>query len=457
MPEIPKVLIHVGRPDVELPHKSFVRVEKLFEKFPEVYFVCILWDKQDCRDVGEAVSKMKRPEGSPGFTVIHWESDAALMDYFCANLHQFMGAKIVSPGWYVCAGDAHHISGRTMDKVLEKCPECGAAVAYKTDFMEQFNKFAALFGKVCALINFDTRSGEALNQLVNPTSNVILNMPYALPLDDKTARNVDMDSVIGSGKGKRAYLVAAGPSLEDMLPHLKRLEDTGIIICVARSYKLLREHGIRVDYTLSCEMFEWDSVIFDGLTDVGDTILCYPPVCAPSTVKKWPGQRMCLWDLNSAELAKRKKAMMGGNSVAHHTLNFAAEILDCEPLIMIGQDLSYPKPRAHAKGTDHQFPDGVREADQAYHTVEQWYPSNGKGEHYDGCFKTEALIGQGGFRPIGPILVRTSQSYLDFLSLFEILLHRHKKKAFNTSPGGVKIEGAPYLDLATYLLEQPVS
>lgn len=452
MPELPKALIHVGRPDVELPHKSYARVEALFTKYPDVFFVCILWGKEDTREVGEAIGKIQRPEGHPGFEVIWWEDDVKLMDYLCGKLHMFIGAKIVSPGWYSCP--EKHITNRTMDKMLVECPECKAPVIYVTEFMEKFQEFALIFGKVCSLINFDTRSGETLNTLVNPTANVMRNMRYALPLDDKAARNVDMDTVLGSGKGKRAYLVAAGPSLEDMIPHLKRLQDTGVIICVGRVYKLLRENGIRVDYTLSCEMFEWDSVIFDGLTDVGDTILGYPCVCAPKTIEKWPGRRMCLWDINSAEMLKRPKWMMGGNSVAHHVLNFACEILDCDEVIFVGQDLAYTKPRAHAKGTDHNFPDGIREHDQAYHTQERWYPSNGKGAFDDDCFRIEADPRKPA--PIGPVQVRTSQSYLEFLSLMEILLSRHKKKAWNASPNGVKIAGAPYLDLATYLLPEPV-
>jgi hypothetical protein len=453
MPELPKALIHIGRPDAELPHKSFRRVEALFKKYPDVYFVCILWKKEDCEEVGKEIAKLERPKEHPGFEIVHWDNDVSLMDYLCAQLHKFIGAKIVSPGWYNCPNQ--HTSDRTMDKPLEKCPTCNDPVIYKTEFDEQFQKFAMIFAKVASLINFDTRSGEALNTVVNPTANVMLNMPYAMPIDDAAARNVDMDTLVGTGKGKRAYLVAAGPSLEDALPDLKRLQDTGIIVCVGRVYKLLRENGIRVDYTVSCEMFDWDSVIFDGLTDVGETILCYPIVCAPATIKKWPGRRTCLWDVNSAEMLKRKKWMMGGNSVAHHVLNFAAEILECDEVIFIGQDLAYTKPRAHAKGTDHEFPDGVKQGDQAYHTEERWYPSNGKGAFSDDCFRIEADPRKAA--PIGPVYVRTSQSYLEFLSLFEILLNRHKKKAWNASANGVKIAGAPYLNLATYLVERAVS
>lgn len=448
MPESPRVLIHVGNPDAELPHKSFVRVEKLFEKFPTVRFVCILWDKAECKRVGEEIAKVKRPDTHPGFEVIYWDTDAELMDYLCGKLQDYIGAKIVSPGWYTCKGEAKHITGRTMDKALDMCPECGKEVEYQTEYMERFNRFAMVFAKVTQLINFDTRSGEVLNLAVNPTSNVLFNMPYALPVDPERVKHVDFDSLKGQGKGRPAYLVSAGPTLEDMIPHLKRLQDTGLILSVGRSYKLLRQHGIRVDYAFSCEMFAWDSVIFDDVGDVGDTVMCYPPVCAPTTVQKWPGKRCCMWDINTAELVNRKTWIIGGNSVSHHMINFAVQVLEASPLILIGADMSYPKNRTHAQGTFHAWPKESGENEQEYHGGEEWYPSNGKGELETGCFKIQADPRKAA--PIGPILVRTSPAYLNFLRLTEILLARHKTKAWNTSPGGVVIEGAPYLDLATY-------
>jgi hypothetical protein len=446
MMEIPRVLIHVGRPDAELPHKSLVRIEKMFEKYPSAYFVCVVWEEADAEYLKVEIAKLKRPENQAGFEVIHWKTDATLMDYLCGNLHRFMGAKIVSPGWYVCAGKDAHVSPRSMDKMLEKCPECGEGVAYKTEFTEKFQEFAMVFSRVTNLINFDTRSGEALNTMVNPTTNVLFNMPYAMPVEN--AKAVDMTAFKDIGKGRPAYLVSAGPTLEDALPHLKRLQDTGLILCVGRSYKLLREYGIRVDFTFSCEMFDWDAVIFDGVEKEDHTVMCYPPVVAPATVRKWPGKRCCMWDMNTSELIGRKDYIVGGNSVSHHMFNFCAQILGSEPIVFVGLDYSYPKPRTHAKGTFHKFSPEAVVQDEGYHTQERWAPSNGKGELHEGCHQIECDPRKAA--PIGPVQVRTSQPYLDFAVLHEILISRHGKKCLNASGPGLKVAGAPYVDLATY-------
>ena len=198
-------------------------------------------------------------------------------------------------------------------------------------------------------------------------------------------------------------------------------------------------------------MYDWDKIIFKDVGDVGDTILTYPPVCAPATIAAWPGRRMCLWDVNSAELAKRKRFIMGGNSVSHHMLNFAAQILDAEPLILVGSDLGYTKPKTHAEGTYHDFPEEAKKQDVEFQQ-EAWAPSTGKGDvFHPECHKTEIISG-GGLRPIGPVLVRTSPSYMNFRDLFCILIARHGKKVYNSCPNGLKIENAPYLNLASWMV-----
>lgn len=439
----PRMIIHVGRPDSELPHKSFDSVEKFFAEHPNVYFTCVLWDEKDAEEVKKAIEGLKCPKGQVGWEVIYWKDDPTILNYICDNLPKYVGAVIVNPMWYCCTNK--HISPRKKTEVVERCPECNEAVAAVQGEAERLQQFAQIFGRACALMNFDTRSGVALNKMVNPTSNTLINMKYALPV--KEQRALALEDVWDSCKGKPGYLVSAGPSLEDAIPHLKRLQGTGPIICVGRSYKLLRQHGIHVDYTYSCEMFDWDAVIFDGVDDVGDTVLVYPAMCAPATVEAWPGRRLCAFDPNTAELVKAKYWIMGGNSVSHHMLNFAAQALGCEPLILIGSDLSYTKPRTHAEGTFHKFP---FDAEDRTFQREDWDVCTGKGDTFDPEFHRKECHITGGFAPIGPILVRTSPSYKNFRDLFEILITKHKKQVYNACPNGLEIANAPYLDLATF-------
>jgi hypothetical protein len=400
------------------------------------------------------------------------------MDMLCAELHTPIQWRIVGNGWYECKG-CSNVQPPTMVEPVVNCPKCKAPWEFIRMNEDRVSKFRDILTKAQQLMHFDTRSGVVLELGVNPTGNVMKNMPYALGTKEQPA--LKMKDFVGTGIIDRdkphspwhnhrrpAICVSAGPSLDDEIENLKRLsqydrdheddkfrtQHVPIIICVARVYKKLRDAGIRVDYTYSCEMFDWDSAIFDDVGDPGETILCYPPVVAPMTVQKWPGKRLCTWDINSAYLVDAGASMMGGNSVSHHILNFALEILGCEPAILVGQDLAYTKPdgRTHALGSDAKnWPDEVKAQDTNAHGELKWAPCTGKGERF--CperHRQSVLVGAGKPHPVGDMEVFTSQPYINFGTLFEILIARHKKKVLNACGEGLKIAGTEYVNLAEW-------
>jgi hypothetical protein len=436
----PSHLLHVGNPLVEKPHESMDRFKQFHKDHPDVKVVIILWEKDDIEAVEKLIDKDR-------CRVFHWKDDLTLQTWLMDSLSGIFGAQIVAPRWYACP-NSHYTRG-TYSELLEKCPECDLAITIVEPFKERLQKFAEVFQKVIQLASFDTQSGQFLHTVVNPTRNVLLNMPYALGCEHKpglTKANLGWEQ-----KDHPVFLCAAGPSLEDAIPELQRLQDKGTIVCVGRSFKLLRAHDIRVDFTVSVEMFDWDSAIFADLTkeEVGDTILCYASVCSPETVKTWPGERMCLWDISTADLLKRDDAILGGNSVAHHMLNFACQILDAKTVYLVGYDLSYTKPRTHATGTIHgKWPKEIQEQEEKYHQNELWVPSTGKGtEFHPECHRTPIWLKQG-FAPSNVIEVRSSHSYKQFCTLLEILVNKHSgTKVYNTCPNGQKVEGTEYRSL----------
>jgi len=436
-----KTLIHIGNPMAEEPHRNLERAEKMHKEAPSVKLMCIVWEQSDYDALDKALDKSYS-------TVYLWEDDKKLLVYLLDNLTQLLGALVVGPRWYKC-GDGH-VNAGTYKNVLEKCETCEKPLELVEPFKEQVQKFAEVFQKALSLTNFDTGSSRYLLELVSPTKNIVNNMPYALKHKD-CSRIVDTSEVKGSCKGKSAIVVGAGPSLEDALPHLKRLQERCLILCVGRAFKLLREHGIRVDYCHSVEMFDWDSAIFEDIPPVGDTILAFAAVCATTTVERWPGRKMCVWDAETAKLVGRNEFILGGNSITHHMLNFAAQILDAEEIVLVGCDLAYTKPRTHAEGTNHNWPKDVKDNDASYHE-ELWVPCTAKGQDFHPeCHVAPAAL-QGGVA-VGPIHVRSSPAYRDFATLFTVLITKHGKKVLNACPNGQKIEGTEFVDLATYRLD----
>lgn len=429
-----QAVIHVGRPDECAPHRSMEKVFKFRAENPLNKFIAVVWEEKDY----EAMKSLL-PEGTECWL---WQDNKQLMNTLMDRLNDFAGAQVVGPRWYVC--DKGHETPATYDKLVEKCSTCQEPCKFEEPLREKLADFCKVFERVIRLTNFDTRSGEQLTKLVNPIRNVCLNMRYALGCEHEAALDVR-----GKGKGKPALLCAAGPSLEDALPDIKRLEEKCVIACVGRSYKLLRRHDIRVDYTLSVEMFPWDGVIFEGLAtkDVGETVLAYAPVCSHETVKNWPGRRTCMWDPESAQILGQPHWILGGNSVAHHMLNFAIQTLECDPIVLVGVDLAYPKPRTHAEGTFHNWPEDVVKYEHEYQQ-ELWVPCTGKGGSFNPeCHRADVAFPGG--KPL-QMEVRSSYAYRHFADLFSILAAKHEKPIWNACPNGQRIEGIPYLDLSSW-------
>lgn len=435
----PVQVFHVGRPDQELPHQSMERCDKFHKNNPESKLVVFLWDE---KDVIEFTAKKQS-----NCEVVHWRDDSELMNWLMDRIATIVGTRIVWPQWFVCP--EKHVTAFNYEKGVEKCETCGAAVVVVQPHEKHLKRFTEVFTKVISLVNFDTTSGTYLHLAVNPTANVLRNMPAALG-----CRHVKAVDLRGKEKGKPILLCAAGPSLDMAIPHLKRLQDKCVISCVARVWKKLKKAGIRVRYTVSVEMFDWDSHVFDGVTnnETYGTTLVFATVCAPATVEKWPGERYCLWDIETAKIFGRDDYILGGNSVAHHQLNFAAQILGCEPLILVGNDLAYTEPRTHAlDASPDTWPDEVKAKDAAFHGEEKWVPCTGKGDvFHPECHRTPVFLEQGAMAPSRLIEVRSSKPYECFADLFSMLIAKHKKPVLNACPNGQKIHGTEYVDLSTF-------
>lgn len=436
----PTAIIHVGRPDSELPHKSMKRVVKLRQDNPTVPLFILVWTEEDREAMkGYEDEKVK---------VLFWATEEELASFLLDHLANLVGAFIVGPKHYVCPDQ--HLTESSQHKLVEKCSVCEKPVTFVLQNEERVKQFAELFSRVIHLSNFDTRSGEYLQTVVSPTANILKNMQYIEGCDHEKPFNAK-----DREKGKTAIVVGAGPSLNDAIPHLVNLSKRGdhFIICVGRVFKMLKAAGVTAHYTASCEMFDWDAAIFDNLGphDVDGSVLAFASMCAPATVKAWPGKKTVMLDIQSAQLMGREDWIYGGNSVAHHMLNFSFQILGAKDAILVGIDLAYTKPRTHAIGANHdKWPDNIKEAEDAFQD-EKWLPCTGKGDSFDPeCHRTPVFMGGGGVAVSKQILVRSSPAYECFGTLFSILIAKHGKKVWNACPSGQRIVGTEYLDLAAY-------
>ncbi len=148
----------------------------------------------------------------------------------------------------------------------------------------------------------------------------------------------------GKAAGYPAILVAAGPSLARHLPLLRELRDRAVVIAVQTVFKTLLAHGIRPHFVTSLDFHEISAQFFRDVAEFGDTILVAEPKANWHVLDTYRGRTHVLhhdlYDTLLAEAAPPRGRIRAGSTVAHLAF-YLAEYLGCDPIILVGQDLSY--------------------------------------------------------------------------------------------------------------------
>ncbi len=153
-----------------------------------------------------------------------------------------------------------------------------------------------------------------------------------------------IEVLAGRGKGHPAVLVAAGPSLARNLDLLAELRDRAIIIAVQTVLKTLLACGIRPHFVTSLDYHEISAQFFEGISDFHDTILVAEPKVAWHVIDVFDGRTHVLRSEFAEDLlqdvAPSRAGLRAGSTVAHLSL-YLAEHLGCDPIMLLGQDLSF--------------------------------------------------------------------------------------------------------------------
>ena len=155
-------------------------------------------------------------------------------------------------------------------------------------------------------------------------------------------------------------LVAAGPSLENLLPALPQLRERFVILAVDTALKLLLQQNIEPDFVLSVDPQLLNARHFD-FCDSPSSILISESCIYPSIFqRKWrlralfhssfPIMSRLEQHLNTASEKPEFAQIRSGGSVATAAWDFARNCQASE-LYIAGLDLSYPNLHSHCTGT----------------------------------------------------------------------------------------------------------
>jgi hypothetical protein len=177
--------------------------------------------------------------------------------------------------------------------------------------------------------------------------NILLNFPELL--DNPPFRNL-----LDAFHGRPAVIVSAGPSLEKNMHLLHELDGRALIIAVDTATKPLQAAGITPHVVVTGDPQEANARHLWNVKP-GPTYLIAEPQSPVSAVQRWPGRKfMCSFHDNMMKwldevLGDRGRVHVWG-SVAVMAYSVAVKV-GADPIVFIGQDLSFPGGRTYAAGT----------------------------------------------------------------------------------------------------------
>jgi hypothetical protein len=230
--------------------------------------------------------------------------------------------------------------------------------------------------------------------------------------------DADVADLFDSQRGRDAFIIATGPSLQQHLPRLAEVfqaPDRPLFICVDTAYVSLRKHGVRPDLVVSI-----DPRIVPRHLPPDDTegiALVYLPGQDIGVLTAWQGPRYGGYSSSPVYSVIREEIPRGtlhmGGSVIHPAIDLAAK-MGAPRITLFGADFAFPGGKTHTGWDDGLLGPSV---DIARHWV-----LDGRGRK-----------------------VKTQLNFRSYLIELERYIARHPDVTFlNTSRDGALIAGAAF-------------
>lgn len=164
---------------------------------------------------------------------------------------------------------------------------------------------------------------------------------------------------IGAGcglfSGIPALILAAGPSLDEVLPYLEALQQRMLIVAVDTSYRFCKNQGVEADFLVTVDPQYWNSRHLDWLAT--DRTVLVSESSAHPRVFRGKGANDSVYFVSSffplgtyiEETLGPRGVIGAGGSVAATAWDLC-RYLGCSGQYMAGLDLGFPGQRTHARG-----------------------------------------------------------------------------------------------------------
>lgn len=263
--------------------------------------------------------------------------------------------------------------------------------------------------------------------------NLIANLP-------EIGGAVGVETAYGAFAGVPALLLAAGPSLDDVLPHLEALAGRCLIIAVDTALPRLKALGIDPDIAVVVDPQYWNSRHLDRL-HFDRTLLVSESSTHPRVFRAFPSKPLLsssLFPLGSyVERFLGGFGKLGAGGSVTTTAWDLARLLGCTPILLGGMDLGFPDRRTHCHGSFFE--------ERAHTLAARLFPAEQRAFAYlrdGGPFPVPANDGT---------LVTTDRRMQLYRWWFENQARIHRESGtVNLSAGGVAIDGIPHRPAEEY-------
>jgi hypothetical protein len=168
-------------------------------------------------------------------------------------------------------------------------------------------------------------------------------------------RAAPVSRLFGSLENVPAVIVAAGPSLEQNVDLLKEAQGRALIVATATAARKLAEEALPYDLVVSVDPHEVNFTAHFAGVNHGRRPLCFDPTLCPAVLGGHEGPLGLMRIFPDLAWLERYSLEPFGEvktagSVAAVSFDLARR-LGCNPIILIGQDLSFTSASTHAGGT----------------------------------------------------------------------------------------------------------
>ncbi len=170
--------------------------------------------------------------------------------------------------------------------------------------------------------------------------------------------SIPMKAIREKFTGIPAICIAAGPTLEKALPHLKALKEKALLIACDSSVNSILKAGISPHIVVTTDIFKHNlEKLRAHVNQLRNSMLIFGMESNPDNVRFYLGQRRVaitaynklvlnymdpMWDLQC------KLPPM--TSVSHLAV-FSAMALGADPIVLVGMDMAYVEGHSHASGS----------------------------------------------------------------------------------------------------------